>query len=78
MRYISPILVCCENLTISSDNAAFDAFNAFGTGTYKKREIDTNGRIVYENSALNAYGLGDLILYFDQEIQQWMVCLKIM
>ena len=56
---------------------AFDASNAFGIGRYVQREVDANGRFVYENSALNVYGLGDLILYFNQTNQTWVVCLKI-
>ena len=56
---------------------AFDSSNAFGIGRYVQREVDANGRFVYENSALNEYGLGDLILYFNQTNQTWMVCLKI-
>ena len=56
---------------------AFDASNAFGIGRYVQREVDANGRFVYENSALNVYGLGDLILYFNQTNQTWMVNLKI-
>ena len=56
---------------------AFDSSNAFGIGRYVQRELDSNGRFVYENSALNEYGLGDLILYFNQTNQTWMVYLKI-
>ena len=56
---------------------AFNTSNAFGIGRYVQREVDANGRFVYENSALNVYGLGDLLLYFNQTNQTWMVCLKI-
>ena len=56
---------CCETITLTSTNDAFNTYNAFGLGAYKKDEFDSRDRIIYRNKDYNTLGFGDFILYYE-------------
>ena len=61
--------VCCESVTISSENTA--VVNYFGT--YIKESLDGNAQMIYKYQDPN---LGPWVLHFNSIAQQWVVYLE--